>query len=533
MPNRKIRQRSRVAITLMAAGTLICTAALTSVAGLGGVVANASSHREAPLTAGDPQIDGTDTFAFTSPDKPDSVTVVADFDPFQLPPGGPNFNPFGDDVRYNLKIDTNGDAKPDLTYRFTFTGGFVDKSTFLYNTGPVNNINDATLNFKQNYKVELIGADGAVKSTVVANGRAAPSNVGAASMPNYGQLRDQALATGAGADGTKTFAGAADDPFFLDLRVFDLLYGANLSEAGNPTLSGLNVSSLAVQVPKSVLAANGLDASKVIGVWSTSERQAQIAINPDGTRKPSGAWVQVSRVGNPLVNEVVSSVALKDAFNALTPDKDASVAGLVSRVTDPEVPKLIEKIYKIPAPATPRNDLVAVFLTGIKGLNQPTKPTPSEMIRLNTSTPVTPNPNRLGVLAGDTGGFPNGRRLTDDVVDIEVQTLEGAIQPDGSIKLVQALAKGDGVNTNDVPFATSFPYVALPHSGSNTGPGGLGGPAAGGGTIPSGGVATGAGGTAGHTGNSSTPWLPISAGLVGAALAGFGVLMLRRQPATR
>jgi len=535
MSDTTFRRKGRAAVMLMGTGILICTAALTSVSGLGGVVANASSHREAPITAGDPQIDGTDTFAFTSPDKPDSVTLVANFDPFQLPPGGPNFNPFGNDVRYNIKVDTNGDAKPDLTYRFTFTGGFVDKSTFLYNTGPVNNINDATLNFKQNYKVELIGADGAVKSTVVANGRVAPSNVGVASMPNYGQLRNQALATGQAADGTRTFAGAADDPFFLDLRVFDLLYGANLSETGNPVLTGLNVSSLAVQVPKSVLAANGQDASKVIGVWSTSERQAQIAINPDGTRKPSGDWVQVSRVGNPLVNEVVSSVALKDAFNALSPDKDASVPGLVSRVTDPEVPKLIEKIYKLPAPPTPRNDLASVFLTGVKGLNQPTKPTPSEMIRLNTSTPVTPNPNRLGVLAGDTGGFPNGRRLTDDVVDIEVQTLEGAIQADGSIKLVQALAKGDGVNNNDVPFQTGFPYVALPHPGSNTGPGGLGGPARGSSPIPSGGVATGAGGTAANrAGNSgSTPWLPISAGVFGAALAGLGVFMLRRQPVTR
>ena len=533
MPERKFRRRGRVAVALMAAGTLTFTAAFINLAGLGGVVANASSHREAPIVAGDPQIDGTDTYAFTSPDKPDSVTVVANFDPFQLPPGGPNFNPFSNDARYNIKIDTNGDAKPDLTYRFTFSGGFVDKKTFLYNTGVVNNINDATLNFKQNYKVELVGADGAVKSTVVAKGRAAPANVGVASMPNYGQLRAQALATGQGTDGTRAFAGPADDPFFLDLRVFDLLYGGDLSETGNPVLTGLNVSSLAVQIPKSVLAANGLDASKVIGVHTTSERQAQIAINADGTRKPSGDWVQVSRLGNPLVNEVVSSVELKDAFNALPPEKDASVPGLVARVTDPEVPKLIEKIYKIPAPAAPRNDLVAVFLTGIKGLNQPTKPTPSEMMRLNTSTPVTPNPNRLGVLAGDTGGFPNGRRLTDDVVDIEVQTLEGAIQADGSIKLVQALAKGDGVDNNDVAFQSSFPYVALPHPGSNTGPGGLGGSAQGRGPIPSGGVATGAGGVADRTGsNDSNPWLPISAGLVGAALAGAGAIMLRRRPAT-
>lgn len=495
----------------------------------------ASSHREAPVVAGDPQIDGTDTYAFNSPDNPDTVTVIANFDPFQLPPGGPNFNPFSNDARYNLQIDTDGDAVPNLTYRFTFSGGFQDKSTFLYNTGPVTSIDDATLNFKQNYKVEMVGPDGAVISTVVENGRAAPNNVGKASMPDYAALRQQALETGKGADGTQTFAGSADDPFFLDLRVFDLLYGGDLSETGNPVLTGLNVSSIAVQVPKSVLADNGLDESGVIGVVSTSERKAMIAVKPDGTREASGDWVQTSRLGNPLVNEVVSSVELKDAFNALPPKGDADVPGLVARVTDPEVPKLIEKIYGIPAPATPRNDLVAVFLTGVKGLNQPTKPIASEQMRLNTTTPVTAEPNRLGVLGGDAGGFPNGRRLTDDVVDIELQTLEGAIQADGSIALVEALAAGDGVNANDVPFESSFPYVALPNPGSNTGPGGLGGPAQGNGSSPSGGVATGFGGTAVANkpadGGRNVPMVPLAVLAAGIVVTGFGLTRSRRAKA--
>jgi len=497
--------------------------------------AMASSHREAPVTSGDPQIDGTDTYAFVSPDKPDSVTVIGNFDPFQLPPGGPNFNSFANEARYNLNIDTDGDAVPNLTYRFTFSGGFQDKTTFLYNTGPVNNINDATLNFKQSYKVEAVAPDGKVLNTIVQNGRTAPSNVGVASMPNYGALRQQALDTGKGANGVNTFAGAADDPFFLDLRVFDLLYGGDLSESGNPVLTGLNVSSVAVQVPKSVLKANGLDASGVIGVFTSSERQSMIAVKPDGTRQPSGDWVQTSRLGNPLVNEVVSSVELKDAFNALAPKNDGSVPGLVARVKDPEVPKLIEKIYKIPAPAAPRDDLVSVFLTGVKGLNQPTKVTPAELLRLNTNTPVTASPNRLGVLAGDAGGFPNGRRLTDDVVDIEVQTLEGAIQADGSISLVKALAAGDGVNNNDVAFEKSFPYLALPHPGSNTGPGGLGGPAQGVSSAPSGGVATGFGGAAlsnnpADEGNQ-LPIVPMAVITAGVLVTGFGISRSRRAKA--
>ncbi len=488
----------------------------------------ASSHREAPITSNDRQIDGTDTYAFVSPDNPDSVTIVGNFSPFQLPAGGPNFDSFANEARYNLHIDTDGDAVPNLTYRYTFTGGFQDTSTFLYNTGVVNSIDDATLNFKQSYKVELVGSDGAVISTVVENGRAAPANVGVASMPNYGDLRDQALATGEGSDGTRTFAGQADDPFFLDLRVFDLLYGGDLSETGNPVLTGLNVNTVAVQVPKSVLAANGLDASGVIGVHTTSERQSMLAINPDGTRAASGDFVQTSRLGNPLVNEVVSSVALKDAFNALKPADDASVQGLVDRVNDPEVPKLIEAIYGIPAPPAPRDDLFSIFLTGIEGLNKPTNVTPAELMRLNTNTPVTAEPNRLGVLAGDAGGFPNGRRLTDDVVDIELQVLEGAVQADGSIELVEALAAGDGVDANDRDFEESFPYVALPNPGSDTGTGGTGGPPRGNGSSPSGGVATGFGGAANSGSDSNLPVAPLALVATGVAVAGFGIGRTKR-----
>jgi hypothetical protein len=296
-------------------------------------------------------------------------------------------------------------------------------------------------------------------------------------MPNYAKLRNQAVTTLPG--GWKIFAGQADDPFFLDLRVFDLLYGGDLSEVGQDTLAGYNVNTIAIQVPFKDVALNA-DATRnpVIGIWSTTERpRVRIA---GKTATSTAHRVQVSRLGNPLVNEVVVPAGLKDAFNALPPVKDASIAPVVARVKNPEVPKLIQGIYGIKAPATPRNDLVEIFLTGIttkaggpikadlnSQLNNadvdPGTFRPSEMLRLNLSVTPAPKPNRLGVLGGDLQGFPNGRRLTDDVVDIELQALEGAAQTG---KLVDALAAGDAVNANDHRFGKSFPYVALPNVGA-------------------------------------------------------------------
>ena len=218
----------------------------------------------------------------------------------------------------------------------------------------------------------------------------------------------------------------------------------------------------------------------MIGVWSDTERYSmQLA---PGKATPVGEPVQVSRLGNPLVNEVVLPAGLKDAFNGLTPNKDATIPAVVDRVTDPELPKLIEGIYGVPAPKGPRNDLVEIFLTGIAknaptldgspapiqaDLNSPVlnadadkaEIQPSEMLRLNTSIAPTKDPNRLGVLGGDLQGFPNGRRLADDVIDISIQAVEGAAQTG---KLVDALATGDKVDANDVDFGTEFPYVALP-----------------------------------------------------------------------
>jgi hypothetical protein len=457
---------------LVMAGALLLS---TALAGFVPGSANASSHREAPLIAADPTVDNTDVYAFVSPDNPDTVTLVANWFGLQEPNGGPNFYPWATDARYDINIDNDGDAKPDLTYRWTFENDDRrGRNTFLYNNGPVTSLDDENLLFRQNYKLEVMDAEGRDK-TLVRKGKVAPSNVGQASIPDYRPLRDQAITKLPG--GGTTYVGAAEDSFFLDLRVFDLLYGGDLSEVGQDTLRGYNVNTIAIQVPKAHLAFKG-DAKRnpVIGIWSDTERKT-MRLSP-GKATPEGPFVQVSRLGNPLVNEVVSSVALKDAFNGLTPDKDGTVKPLLDRVTSPEVPKLLEAIYKLKAPPTPRNDLVEIFLTGLttraggpikadlnSQLNNadvnPKRFVPSEMLRLNTSIAPQQNPNRLGVIAGDLQGFPNGRRLADDVVDIELQALAGAAQ---SGIIVPALVAGDKVDSNDRQFEQKFPYVALPNN---------------------------------------------------------------------
>ena len=280
----------------------------------------------------------------------------------------------------------------------------------------------------------------------------------------------------------RTTSGQADDPFFLDLRIFDLLYGGNLSETGHDTLAGYNVNTIVLQVPKKDVAL-GHDPTHnpVVGVWSTTDRRSTNLSS--GSATAFGDFHQVSRLGNPLVNEVVVPLQYKDAFNAISPAQDHTVKPVVDKVLDPIVPKLIQSIYGIPAPKTPRNDLVEIFLTGIaknaptldgskapiqadlnsQVLNKGVDPhafVPAEELRLNMSVPVSATPNRLGVLGGDLQGFPNGRRLTDDVVDIELQALEGAAQSG----IVKALAAGDGVNANERAFGRLFPYIALPNT---------------------------------------------------------------------
>jgi hypothetical protein len=430
--------------------TVVAALGLGIFTSLGPVTSFASSHREAPLVSQDPAVDSTDLYAFVSPDKPDTVTLISNWIPFESPSGGPNFFKFEDGVHYDVNIDNNGDAKPDIVYRWTFASHYRNPKTFLYNLGPVNKLTDANLNFFQTYDLDAITSSGS--KSLLKDAIVAPSNVGAASMPDYKSLRDQAIVDIEG--GGQSFVGQVDDPFFLDLRVFDLLYGTNLKEAGNDSLAGFNVHTMALQVPKAELASGG-DATKnpIIGVWTTAERRT---ISPTG--KASGAFVQVSRLGNPLVNEVVVPVGAKDLFNRSKPQDDGQ---FLAGVTDPELPKLIEAVYKIKAPKTPRDDLVSVFLTGVDGLTKPANVVPSEELRLNMSIAPTASPNALGVIGGDKAGFPNGRRLDDDVIDIALQVVEGEL-------VGSANDLGDGVAANDVANEAAFPYMALPHSGSDT-----------------------------------------------------------------
>jgi len=291
------------------------------------------------------------------------------------------------------------------------------------------------------------------------------------------------------------------------------LYGADLTEVGDDTLDGYNVNTFALQVPKTDVAGQGsIGRDPVIGVWSTAERQSVRTQTSTGAESFSGSYVQVSRLGSPLVNEVVVPVGLKDRWNASKPQNDAQFA---SSVTDPEVPKLIEAIYNIPAPATPRKDLVSVFLTGIKDLNQPRHVTPSEQLRLNLSIAPASSPDRLGVIGGDTAGYPNGRRLADDIVDIDLQVLEGELAGNPN-------DLGDAVNANDVAFDTAFPYVAIPHSGSATGSTGVS--SASSGSVPV--------GSTGGSGRYPIGAVPTGLAASGLLLAGVGIVHQRRRKAT-
>jgi len=465
LPAKRIRSRA-----LAAAASLAVVAGLFALAPLTG---GASSHREAPLVSADPQIDTTDVYAFVSEDRPDTVTLIASWIPFEEPAGGPNFYAWGDGVHYDINIDNDYDAKPDVTYRWVFSNHYKNPNTFLYNTGQVTSLNDADLNFTQTYDLIRINRDNGTKKTVVNDALSAPSNVGAASMPNYNSDLFDAASVEFGPAPSMTWAGQSDDAFFLDLRVFDLLYGANLSEVGDDTLAGFNVNTLALQVPKTDLAkGKDADANPIIGIWSTTSRKSTRVQMGDGSQQNQGKFVQVSRLGMPLVNEVVIPVGLKDYFNGSKPTQDGAALGLVQ---DPELPHLLNAVYGLDIPDSDpdtagiqRSDLISVFLTGVDGLNMPDGGTPSEMVRLNMSIPPCSSTcSRLGVLGGDIAGFPNGRRLSDDIIDESLRVVLGVLLPDH-----QDIANtiGDGVDANDVPFNTQFPYVAYPHSGSDADP---------------------------------------------------------------
>ncbi len=465
--------------------------ALSVVLGPGG--SQASSHREAPLISQDPSVDTTDVYMFRSPDAPDTVTLISCWNPFEEPMGGPNYYRFADNALYEMNIDNDGDGLPDVTFQFLFRTGYQNGNTFLYNTGPMTSVNDSDYNLRQ--YMTVIREDWInTYSRRVANPTVLgtdllvpPYNIGPRSDPNYNaDIFSKAIYTLS--DGTKVYAGPTDDPFWVDLGVFDLLA---LRNPGVDTLKGFNVHSLAIQVP--INKVRGSD--PVIGMWATASRQplglfsstkaadevkadAAAAAKPGyfPPARPNRAYTQVSRLGMPLVNEVVIALQDKDRFNSSEPINDGQ---FLKYVTNPELPKLLTLLYPSlfpTVPATPRNDLVTVFLTGVPGLNQPANVRPGEMLRLNVETPPAPYSDgawgkRLGVLDGDVAGFPNGRRLSDDVVDIELKVAAGVLLGTplfpGTTPVPNAGALTQSIPANDVPFMEHFPYLAAPHQGFN------------------------------------------------------------------
>jgi hypothetical protein len=502
-------------------------------------VAQASSHREAPLISQDPLADNTDLYAFVSADAPNTVTVLANFIPDENPAGGPNFFKFDDSVLYQIRFDNNGDGRLDLAIQFRFRTVVGNGDTFLYNTNTIDNLSDPDWNVKQFMDVTALIRQGdpanPTFSTFVlgTNLPTPPVNIGPRSTPNYEtNLAEPSISTiPTGAGNIKVFAGQREEGFYVDLgSAFDLLglrpfNSAHLAplpvSKGVDALAGANVHTIAIQIPTALLTRTGglptgpNDPTAILGIYSTASRPGTRVLNINGTKTedlnancgtaaaplgtaPTANCVQVSRLGNPLFNELLIPMGTsptvsendKDLFNAQLPATDVNridfVRGTASRPVEPV--KLINLLYPpvADAPTSGRNDLVRVFLTGVPGAtrfpfqNDPADPSagpgsaPAEYIRLNTAIPATPagQENRLGVIGGDLAGYPNGRRVGDDVVDITLRVAAGVLLPGnscagGTVNCNTAPNNqlGDGVNQNEKPFRTTFPYLASPYDG--------------------------------------------------------------------
>jgi hypothetical protein len=446
-----------------------------------------SSHREAPEISKDPVADSTDVYAFVSPDKPGTVTLIANYIPLQGPAGGPNFYEFGDDVLYEIHIDNNGDGRADISYQFRFSTTVRDPDTFLYNVGPIESLNSPNWNRVQTYSVSVNGSS-------LGSGLACPPcNIGPLSTPDYASLAGAAVHSLGG--GISVFAGQRAEAFYVDLgAIFDLgnlrpfenlhaQYGLNAFSgpaAGVNATNHLNVHSIAIQVPISAVTIKG---HPTIGVWTTASRQRVTLWDADrGENVNSGPFRQVSRLGNPLINEVVIAMGDKDRWNSLPPSDDKQFAHYV---TQPGLAALLPALYpgvfpnlaKLVASGKPRADLEAILLTGIPaglipGFTNLTGTVLADMLRLNTSIAPTPPKKQsiYGLVGGDAGGFPNGRRVTDDVVAIELRAIAGAVYnlvdktftPDAAAdKLTDGLTPA----SVSAPLLGQFPYLGVPYSG--------------------------------------------------------------------
>jgi hypothetical protein len=459
-----------------------------------------SSHREAPEISKDPVADSADLYAFVCPDSPNNVAIIANYVPLQQPAGGPNFYEFGDDVLYEIHIDNDGDAKADITYQFKFNTVLTDTGAhdlFLYNTGQIKHLSDKTWNRKQFFSVTRVDKQG---THLLAKDLACPPcNVGRNSIPHYGPLTAEAIhPLGAG----NVFAGQRADGFYVDLgSIFDLgdlrpfqpdflLKGTAM--AGINTVAGLNVHSIAIQVPIKDLTRNGnkptnyKGSDSTIGVWTTASRQ-KVKILGGGS---TGPWTQISRLGNPLINEVIIPMGKKDYWNTQAPHGDGAfshyydhptLASLLNVLYPGAFPKLAA--YSAKASNT-RPDLDAVLLTGVPPLfpnfQNYTGATKADLLRLNVAIKPTSvaKANILGVVGGDVAGFPNGRRVFDDVVSIELKAVAGALigdvvssfKPDAA---AGALFDVGATETTSVAslsafgltYRHSFPYLSDPWDG--------------------------------------------------------------------
>ena len=462
-------RRSTVLGAATAAALAASSLAVTGVLG--------SSHREAPKILADPTADNTDVYAFTAPDAPHSLTVVANWIPMEEPAGGPYFGKLDPRARYYVKIDNTGDGREDVAYRWKFKQRFRNPESFLDAAPTVDSVDDPDINFVQTYDLyrETYGGKGHRRSTkrIAHDVPVAPANTGPKTVPDYAKVSAGAVKALPG--GGKTFVGPADDPFFLDLNtVFD---GLNIDKPGRPNVglgnqgggkddvSGYNTHAFVLQVPESHVTRNGASVSDaksgnaVVGVWASTERR-RVSVRPG--KHHGSRWVQVSRLGNPLINEVVIPIGQKDKFNRTSPANDAANFGRYA--LNPELARLLNGLFKLGVKETNRTDIVQALLTGVPGLTQiGDKPAAADTLKLNLGVPPSATPNRFGVLANDLAGFPNGRRLTDDVTDIELRVIAGAL-----LKPAQGgkqIPLGDGVDQNDKPFRSSFPYVALPGDG--------------------------------------------------------------------
>ena len=497
-----IEQMKKATIRGALLTSLLATLSLTLALGPTPIRSLASSHREAPLIVADPLADNTDTYAFrsTEPGRAGFVTLIANWIPFEEPSGGPHFYKFDDTVRYEIYIDNTGDGVEDITYQFRFKTKFKNGDSILGMAAPnqavsgtggveplITSLDDPDYNEPQTYTVTRIDHATGPKGVTLASGLLTPpNNIGERTTPNYETVLGQA-AVYALANGGKVFAGQRDEGFYIDVGgVFDTLKLKSIGATGGvDSTAGFNVNTIALEVPIQELTRNGgvpsspTSTNAVIGVWAASSRQKISVLrtesfnNDDPDPLTIGPYQQVSRLGSPLVNEVIIPLKLKDRFNASSPANDAQFAQFV---TNPQLAQLLSAVFGINIPAAPRNDLVAIFATGIP-VNDLTGPNfttflsdgkPHEMLRLNVAIPPAASPSRLGLLAGDVAGFPNGRRVFDDVVDISLRAVAGGTPFTPATNVAPNNTLGDGVANNDVPFLTRFPYLGVPQSGNST-----------------------------------------------------------------